>query len=93
MLQTAVRKSINVVVWGENRHEQTDSSIAARYPDGMHGAIKQGIEEYLGAGASVSTVTLDDPEHGLTEELLAATDVPRYSDRSAHADSHPTRRR
>ena len=86
MPQTAVRKTINVVVWGENRHEQTDSSIAARYPDGMHGAIKQGIEEYLGAGASVSTVTLDDPEHGLTEELLTATDVLLWWGHAAHEE-------
>ena len=86
MLQTTVRKSINVVVWGENRHEQTDPSIAARYPDGMHGAIKQGIEEYLGGGASVSTVTLDDPEHGLTEELLAAADVLLWWGHTAHEE-------
>ena len=78
------RPPISVIVWGENRHEQTEPSIAARYPDGMHGAIRQGIEEYLGADAEVTTVTLDDPEHGLTEERLAAADVLIWWGHAAH---------
>ncbi len=84
MANAYARDTINVVVWGENRHEQTDPAIAARYPDGMHGAIKQGIEEHLGGAASVSTVTLDEPEHGLTEELLSATDVLLWWGHAAH---------
>ena len=32
---------------------------------------RQGIEENLGDGCVVRTATLDDPEHGLTEEVLA----------------------
>jgi trehalose utilization protein len=78
------RPPISVIVWGENRHEQAEPSIAARYPDGMHGAIRQGIEEYLGAEAEVTTVTLDDPEHGLTEERLAAADVLIWLGHAAH---------
>jgi trehalose utilization protein len=78
------RPPISVTVWGENRHEQAEPSIAARYPDGMHGAIRQGIEEYLGAEAEVTTVTLDDPEHGLTEERLAAADVLIWWGHAAH---------
>jgi trehalose utilization protein len=41
----------------------------------MHNTIREGIEEHLGARAVVTTATFDDPEHGLTEEVLAATDV------------------
>ena len=42
---------LRVVVWGENRHEQVQPEIAERYPDGMHGAIQQGIQQNLGERA------------------------------------------
>ncbi|MBC7725547.1 MAG: ThuA domain-containing protein [Burkholderiaceae bacterium] len=77
---------ISVIVWGENRHEQTEPSIAQRYPLGMHGAIRQGIEQNLGARALVTTATLDDPEHGLTEERLAAADVLIWWGHAAHEE-------
>ncbi|WP_043640322.1 ThuA domain-containing protein [Nonomuraea candida] len=77
---------IRVLVWGENRHERAEPHVAAIYPDGMHNAIRRGIEDRLGARASVSTATLDDPEHGLTEEVLAATDVLTWWGHAAHAE-------
>jgi trehalose utilization protein len=77
---------LSVLVWGENRHEQTEPSVALRYPNGMHGAIREGIEENLGERAFVTTVTLDDPEHGLTEERLAATDVLVWWGHAAHGE-------
>ena len=75
---------IRVLVWGENRHEQLEPSVAERYPDGMHGAIAQGIEVHLGDRARVRTTTLDEPEHGLTEEVLADTDVLIWWGHAAH---------
>lgn len=77
---------LRVVVWGENRHEQVEPEVAERYPDGMHGAIQQGIQENLLERAIVRTVTLDDPEHGLTEELLQETDVLVWWGHMAHAE-------
>jgi trehalose utilization protein len=65
---------MNVLVWGENRHEQVEPHVREIYPDGMHETIAAGIRENL-AGVSVGTTTLDEPEHGLTEEVLAQTDV------------------
>jgi trehalose utilization protein len=62
---------IRVTVWGENRHEQIEEHVAKIYPDGMHTTIAEGIRENLGDGCTVRTVTLDDPDHGLTEEVLA----------------------
>ena len=56
---------LRVVVWGENIHEQRDAEVAAIYPQGMHGAIAEGIREFL-PGAEVATVTLQEPEHGLS---------------------------
>jgi trehalose utilization protein len=79
-------RALRVVVWGENRHEQLQPEVAEIYPQGMHTTIKEGIEENLGARAVVTTVTLDDPEHGLTEELLAQTDVLVWWGHAAHGE-------
>ncbi len=45
---------INVTVWGENRHEQLEPAVAKRYPNGMHGAIAEGIEANLGEAVTVA---------------------------------------
>jgi trehalose utilization protein len=77
---------IRVTVWGENRHEKIQERVAKIYPDGMHATIAAGIAENLGAGAAIRTATLDDPEHGLTEEVLADTDVLTWWGHAAHAE-------
>lgn len=41
----------------------------------MHGTIADGVRRLLGDQVSVETATLDDPEHGLSEERLEQTDV------------------
>lgn len=77
---------IRVLVWGENRHEQAQQNVRDIYPEGMHTTIKEGIQENLGEDVVVSTATLDDPEHGLTEEVLAATDVLVWWGHAAHGE-------
>jgi trehalose utilization protein len=67
-------KSVRVTVWGENVQEGTDPAVAAVYPQGMHEAIAAGLREFL-PSAVVETATFPEPEHGLTEERLARTDV------------------
>ncbi|MDT0144821.1 ThuA domain-containing protein [Microbacterium sp. PRC9] len=79
-------RKILVTVWGENRHEQLEPPVAARYPDGIHGAIAQGIAHNLGERVDVRTTTLDEPEHGLTEELLRSTDVLVWWGHEAHGE-------
>jgi len=78
------RGAIRVTVWGENRHEQRDESVRTLYPDGMHATIADGIAEHLGAAAVVRTATMDQPEHGLSEEVLAGTDVLTWWGHIAH---------
>ncbi|NEN05420.1 trehalose utilization protein ThuA [Diaminobutyricibacter tongyongensis] len=77
-------RPIRVLVWGENRHEKLQPNVAAIYPDGMHATIAEGIRENLGDGANVETATLDDPEHGLTEKVLANLDVLVWWGHAAH---------
>lgn len=76
--------TIKVTVWGENVHENRDESVAKIYPDGMHGAVAAGIRDNLGDRVQVRTATLDQPEHGLTEEVLADTDVLTWWGHAAH---------
>jgi trehalose utilization protein len=73
---------INVTVWNEYRHERSNEAVRAVYPDGMHEALAGflGKEE----GVEVRTATLDEPEHGLNDDVLDATDVLVWWGHMAH---------
>ena len=73
---------IRVTVWNENRHERQDPAVAALYPRGIHGAIAEGLNAQAGLRARVAT--LDDPENGLPEPVLALTDVLVWWGHLAH---------
>jgi len=75
--------SLRVTVWNEYRHEKTHEEVAKVYPGGMHEAIAQHLRA---EGFQVRTATLDEPEHGLTEEVLAQTDVLIWWGHMAHGD-------
>lgn len=77
---------LRVTVWGENRHEHRDASVARIYPDGMHTVIAQAISEHLGQQVVVRTATLDEPEHGLGEQVLQSTDVLTWWGHIAHEE-------
>ena len=79
-----LRDPIQVTVWGENIHEREDPAVRAIYPTGMHGAVASGIAEHLGEGARVRTALFDQHEHGLTDEVLAGTDVLTWWGHKAH---------
>ena len=72
-----------VTVWGEHRQERTEPPVREVYPDGIHAVIADGL---LDAGFDVVTATLDEPEHGLTEAVLAETDVLTWWGHVAHAE-------
>lgn len=63
---------VRVTVWNEFLHEKVHEAVTKVYPDGIHRAIAQGI---AGEDISVRTATLEEPDHGLTEEVLNETDV------------------
>ena len=62
-----------VTIWNEFRQEHSDAPVKRIYPDGIHMAIADGLRDE--PGITVRTATLDEPEHGLTEAVLAQTDV------------------
>ncbi len=75
---------IRVTVWNEYRHEVESEEIRAVYPKGIHGCIA----EFLGADEEleIRTATLDEPEHGLTQEVLDNTDVLIWWGHMAHQE-------
>lgn len=73
---------IRVTVWNEFRHEREDEAVREVYPEGIHGAIADGLGS--ADGIEVRTATLDEPEHGLTEDVLDSTDVLTWWGHRAH---------
>jgi trehalose utilization protein len=72
-----------VTVWNEFRQEHADAPVAAIYPHGIHAAIAAGLRE---AGFDVRTATLDEPEQGLSDPVLADTDVLTWWGHAAHSE-------
>lgn len=75
---------IKVTVWNEFFHERTDENVKAVYPDGLHKVIADflGKEEDI----TVRTVTLLDENCGITDELLADTDILIWWGHMRHDD-------
>ena len=65
--------AIRTVVWGENIHETTNEIVRGIYPEGMHTTIAKALN--TDKAISASTATLEQPEHGLSADRLAETDV------------------
>jgi len=75
-------KDIKVTVWNEDVHEKTNEKVAGIYPQGIHGAIAGHLNSQ--AGVSARTATLDEPSHGLCDEVLEDTDVMIWWSHAAH---------
>ena len=74
---------MRVTVWNEFRHEKMpDHKSSEVYPDGMHKVIAGFLCRE--PDIEVRTATLDEPEHGLTEDVLAETDVLTWWGHAAH---------
>ena len=75
-------RKIRVTVWNEFRHEKTHDEVKKVYPKGMHTVIAKALKTQ--EDFTVKTATLDEPEHGLTEGVLAKTDVLIWWGHMAH---------
>jgi trehalose utilization protein len=74
--------TINVTIFNENIHEQQNERVRQVYPEGIHGAIAAHLRQQ--DDMTVQTATLEQPEHGLTEAVLAETDVLLWWGHLAH---------
>jgi len=72
---------INVTIWNEFRHEKENSEVQEMYPEGIHYQLASFLsnEEY-----EVKKATLDEEEHGLTQQILDKTDVLLWWGHMAH---------
>ncbi|WP_273129278.1 ThuA domain-containing protein [Bacillus weihaiensis] len=70
-----------VTVWNENRHEKKNPVVSDIYPEGIHGAIAGFLKE---ENHEVRTATLDEENHGLSDEVLNNTDVLVWWGHLAH---------
>lgn len=72
-----------VTVWTEHRQDVEEAEVRAVYPDGIHAAIADGLRD---AGFDVRTAHLDEPDQGLSDAVLAETDVLTWWGHVAHAE-------
>ena len=78
-----MNRAIRATVWNEFRHEVKNEAIKKLYPSGMHAVIAEAL---TGAGIETRAATLDEPEHGLTKEILDSTDVLLWWGHVAHGE-------
>lgn len=74
--------AIRVTVWNEFIHERQDPQVQAIYPRGIHETLADCLRPQ--PDMVVATATLDQPEHGLTQEVLNNTDVLLWWGHCAH---------
>jgi trehalose utilization protein len=79
--------TIRVTVWNEFRHETTNDRVKAIYPNGIHDTLAGFLRA---AGCDVRTATLDEPEHGLPDDVIDSTDVMIWWAHMAHRDVSDT---
>lgn len=76
--------AIRVTVWNEFYHEKINATARQLYPQGMHETIAAHLRRQ--PGLLVRTATQDEPEHGLTEEVLTQTDVLTWWGHKCHEE-------
>jgi trehalose utilization protein len=74
--------TVNATVWNEFIHERRPGKPQEIYPQGIHTAIAGHLNNQ--PGITARTATLDEPEHGLSAEVLAGTDVLFWWGHLAH---------
>ena len=76
--------TLNVTIWNEYRHETSNEEVRKVYPNGLHAPIADHLRR--SEGMAVRVATLDEPEHGLTDAVLADTDVLTWWGHLAHGE-------
>lgn len=74
---------IRVTFWHEFRHEKTKPEAKALYPEGIHAYLKSVLEC---DDIQFTLAALDDPNQGITDELLENTDVLMWWGHAYHKE-------
>lgn len=75
---------INVTIWNEFIHERTKPEVTRIYPNGIHRVLSGALNDLLGQQISARCATLDDPDHGLSDDVLASTDCLLWWGHAGH---------
>ncbi len=78
-----IARPLRILVWNEGVHEQVDEHVRVLYPDGIGGTVAAALRRLL-PEAQVREALLDDPDQGITDEVLADTDVLLWWGHIAH---------
>ena len=73
---------INATIWGENIHDKNNKDVKKIYPDGMHSCIEAALKNE--PNIKTKTATLDQDNHGLSDDILRNTDVLLWWGHAAH---------
>ena len=77
-------EKLRVTIWNEFYHEHTDERAKANYPEGIHEYLAKAL---AADDLEITTAWLEkDEEHGLSEEVLAGTDVMLWWGHCRHGD-------
>lgn len=77
---------LKITIWNEFLHERQNPVVTRIYPQGIHKTLQQNLLPFFSNGeVEVATATLDEPEHGLSNERLDQTDVLLWWGHLAHA--------
>ncbi len=82
--QQADHDVCQVTIWNEFVHERSKEEVARIYPEGIHEALRAALEAKLGSRICARCATLDQPEHGLSSDVLKQTDVLLWWGHAAH---------
>src|SRR5262245_66547610 len=74
--------TICVTIWNEFVHETKSAEVTKIYPQGIHHVLAEALKKY--PELRVSTATLHEPEHGLTDLVCKSTDVLLWWGNAAH---------
>ena len=75
---------IRVTIWNEFRHEKTNETCKAIYPNGLHATIGEFLSK--NDDLEITLAALDDPDQGLPDEVLNNTDVLIWWGHMAHGE-------
>lgn len=79
-----MNRNPRIVVWNEFRHERENPVVRQHYPDGIHSTIIDALRK--DGFSNVRGATMDEPEHGLSADILDETDVLLWWGHRHHGD-------
>ena len=81
---TGTTTPLRVTIFNEFLHERENETVAGIYPDGIHKTLQRVLEASL--PVEVETATLRAEQHGLSQEVVSATDVMLWWGHKAHGE-------